>query len=82
MGLDKINFCLQAFVEKNLVKVQRFSQGENKLRHAYVLTSPGVTEKLKLKSKFSGWKVAEYGTLEAEIKSLKAEMNSVKGGPR
>ncbi len=82
MGLGKINSCLQAFVEKNLVKVQKFSQGENKLRNAYVLTSLGVTEKSKMKSKFSRWKVAEYGTLEAEIKAFRAEMNSVKGGPR
>ena len=82
MGLGKINSCLQAFVEKNLVKVQKFSQGENKLRNAYLLISLGVTEKLKMKSKFSRWKVAEYGTLEAEIKAFRAEMNSVKGGPR
>jgi hypothetical protein len=82
VGLDKINFCLQAFVEKDLAKVQRFSQGENKLRHAYLLTSLEVTEKLKLKSKFSRWKVAEHGALEAVIKAFKAEMNSLKGGPR
>ncbi len=62
--------------------MQKFSQGENQQRHAYPLTSLEVPEKLKLKSKFSRWKVTEYGTLEAEIKSLKAEMNSVKGGPR
>jgi hypothetical protein len=75
---------LQAIVEKDLVKTQKFSQGENKPRHACLLTSLGVTEKvkLKLKSKFSRWKVAECGTLEAEIKALKAQTNSLKGGPR
>ena len=80
MGLCKINFCLRVFVEKDLVKTQKFSQGENQQRHAYSLTSLEAPEKLK--SKFSRWKVAEYGTLEAEIKAFRAEMNSVKGGPR
>jgi EPS-associated MarR family transcriptional regulator len=82
VGLGTINFCFQALVEKGLVKMQNFSQSKNKLRYAYLLTPAGVAEKSKLTAEFLRRKVAEYETLQAEIEKLKAEMNSVKGGPQ
>mgnify|MGYP003348216037 CR=1 FL=1 len=80
VGLGTINFCFQALVEKGLVKMQNFSQSKNKLRYAYLLTPTGVAEKSKLTAEFLKRKVAEYETLQAEIQTLKAEMNSEKGG--
>ena len=41
VGLGTINFCLQALVEKGLVKMQTFSQSKDKLRYAYLLTPAG-----------------------------------------
>jgi len=82
VGLGTINFCFQALVEKGLVKMQNFSQTKNKLRYAYLLTPAGVSEKPKLTAEFLKCKVAEYETLQVEIEMLKAEMNSVKGGPQ
>jgi EPS-associated MarR family transcriptional regulator len=80
VGLGTINFCFQALVEKGLVKMQNFSQSQNKLRYAYLLTPAGVAEKSKLTAEFLKRKVAEYETLQAEIQTLKAEINSEKGG--
>ena len=82
MGLGTINFCFQALVEKCLIKMQNFSQSKNKLRYVYLLTPTGVAEKSKLTAEFLRRKVAEYEALQAEILALKAEMNSVKGGPQ
>ena len=82
VGLGRINFCFQALVEKGLVKMQNFSQSKNKLRYVYLLTPTGVAEKSKLAAEFLRRKAAEYETLQAEIEKLKAEMNSVKGGPQ
>jgi len=79
VGLGTTNFCFQALVEKGLVKMQNFSQSKNKLRYAYLLTPAGVAEKSKLTAEFLKRKVAEYETLQAEIQTLKAEMNSEKG---
>ncbi len=79
VGLGTINFCFQALVEKGLVKMQNFNQSKNKLRYAYLLTPAGVAEKSKLTAEFLKRKVAEYETLQAEIQTLKAEMNSEKG---
>lgn len=74
VGLGTINFCFQALVEKGLVKMQNFSQSNNKLRYAYLLTPAGVAEKSKLTAEFLRRKVAEYETLQAEIDVLKSEL--------
>lgn len=62
--------------------MQNFSQSKNKLRYAYLLTPPGVAEKSKLTAGFLKRKVTEYETLQAQIETLKSEMNSLKGGPQ
>jgi len=80
VSLGSINFCFQALVEKGLVKIHNFSQSKNKLRYAYLLTPAGAAEKSKLTAEFFRRKVAEYEALQAEIQTLKAEMNSEKGG--
>ena len=80
VGLGTVNFCFQALVEKGLVKMQNFSQSKSKLRYVYLLTPAGVNEKSKLTAKFLRLKMAEYEQLQAKIKELKAEVNSVKGG--
>ena len=80
VGLGTINFCFQALVEKGLVKMQNFSQSNNKLRYVYLLTPAGVAEKSILTAKFLRRKVADYEALQVEIEALKAEMNSMNGG--
>jgi len=82
VGLGTINFCFQALVEKGLVKMQNFSHCKNKLRYVYLLTPAGVAEKSKPTAMFLRRKVAEYEALRDEIKALRAEMNTVKGGPQ
>ena len=80
VSLGSINFCFQALVEKGLVKIHNFSQSKNKLCYAYSLTPAGAAEKSKLTAEFLRRKVAEYEALQAEIQTLKAEINSEKGG--
>ena len=74
ISLGSINFCFQALVEKGFVKMENFSQSPNKLRYAYLLTPTGVAQKSKLTAEFMKRKVAEYGALQVEIESLKAEI--------
>jgi EPS-associated MarR family transcriptional regulator len=80
VSLGSINFCFQALVEKGSVKIQNVSQSKNKLRYVYLLAPAGAAEKSKLTAEFLRRKVAEYEALQAEIQTLKAEMNSEKGG--
>jgi EPS-associated MarR family transcriptional regulator len=74
VGLGTINFCFQTLVEKGSVKMQNFSQSNNKLRYAYLLTPAGMAEKSKLTAEFLRRKVAEYEVLQAEIQALRAEL--------
>lgn len=75
VGLGTINFCFQALVKKGLVKMQNFSQSNNKLRYAYLLTPAGLAQKSKLTAEFLMRKLAEYEMLRVEIEVLRMEID-------
>lgn len=66
-----INYCLNALIEKGLVKIHNFSQNQNKFGYAYLLTPSGISEKALLTASFLKRKLLEYEALEVEIKALK-----------
>jgi EPS-associated MarR family transcriptional regulator len=71
-----INYCLNALVEKGLVKIHNFSQNQNKFGYAYLLTPSGISEKAVLTGSFLKRKLQEYEALNAEIKALKLEIET------
>ena len=73
VSLGKINFCLNALVEKGCLKVNNFRNSDNKLAYAYLLTPQGVEEKARITVYFLKYKVQEYERLRAEIEELKFE---------
>jgi EPS-associated MarR family transcriptional regulator len=73
MSVGGLNYCLNALIDKGLVKMQNFSQSKNKFGYVYLLTPKGISEKVTLTSKFLERKQAEYEALKAEIESLKAQ---------
>ena len=70
----KMNYCLNALMEKGLVKLQNFSNSQHRWRYAYVLTPDGFARKAALTSRFLKRKMAEYEALKAEIDALMAEV--------
>jgi EPS-associated MarR family transcriptional regulator len=42
ISIGKINYCLNALVEKGNVKIKNFSNSGNKPAYAYLLTTRGV----------------------------------------
>lgn len=70
----KMNYCLNALMEKGLVKLQNFSNSQHRWRYAYVLTPSGLAEKAALTGRFLKRKIAEYEALRTEIESLKSEL--------
>lgn len=74
VSLGKANYCLQALMEKGLVKVNNFKNSNNKKAYMYLLTSKGIAEKGRATVRFFDRKVAEYEALRREIASLKREM--------
>lgn len=73
VSLGKVNFCLNALVEKGCVKINNFRNSDNKLAYAYLLTPRGLEEKARMTVHFLKYKVQEYERLRAEIEELKLE---------
>src|ERR1035437_1899455 len=48
MSLGGVNYCLQALLEKGLVKIHSFNSSKRKLAYAYLLTPTGILEKAAL----------------------------------
>lgn len=70
----KMNYCLNALIEKGLVKLENFQNSQHKFKYAYLLTPAGIAEKAKLTNRFLKRKIAEYEALRAEIAALQAEL--------
>lgn len=73
VSLGKVNFCLNALVEKGCLKVNNFRNSNNKLAYAYVLTPRGIELRARMTVQFLKFKVREYERLKAEIEELKRE---------
>lgn len=73
ISLGKVNFCLNALVEKGCLKVNNFRNNSNKLAYAYLLTPKGVDEVARMTVAFLKYKMQEYEQLRSEIEALKQE---------
>lgn len=73
ISLGKVNFCLNALIEKGCLKVNNFRNNDNKLVYAYLLTPKGVEQKARMTIEFLQIKMQEYELLRVEIEELKRE---------
>jgi EPS-associated MarR family transcriptional regulator len=73
VSLGKVNYCLQALIEKGLVKANNFRNSQNKAAYMYLLTPKGIEEKASITLHFLKYKMAEYQALKKEISLLKRE---------
>lgn len=74
ISLGRVNYCIQALIEKGLVKAKNFRNSKNKAGYAYLLTPSGIEEKIKITAYFLKRKVEEYEALEKEITQLRDEV--------
>lgn len=73
ISLGRVNYCVQALVEKGFVKASNFRNSQNKVAYSYLLTPRGLEEKVRATAHFLKRKVAEYEALEKEIDLLRKE---------
>ena len=76
VSLGKVNYCVNALIEKGLVKARNFRNSQNKLAYAYLLTPRGIEQKTAVTVQFLRRKVNEYEALRREIAELKREVES------
>lgn len=73
VSLGKVNYCLNALVEKGSLKIDNFRKSNNKLAYAYLLTPQGIESRARMTVQFLRRKVQEYERLKAEIEELRRE---------
>ena len=66
-SLGKLNYCINALIQKGLVKIDNFKNNPNKIVYRYLLTPKGISLKTKLTISFMKKKMAEYDELKKEI---------------
>lgn len=76
ISLGKVNYCIQALIEKGMVKAGNFKNSQNKQAYAYLLTPQGIEDKAKVTARFLNRKLVEYEALQAEIEHLRREVLS------
>jgi len=70
-SVGKINYILNALIDKGLIKVQNFATAKQKKKYKYLLTKKGIEEKIRLTEKFIQQKKQEYDELQAELEMMK-----------
>lgn len=73
VSLGKTNYCLNALIDKGLIKARNFYKNKKKSAYIYYLTPKGLEEKAKVTYRFLQSKISEYEKIKAEIQSLKNE---------
>lgn len=83
ISLGRVNFCLQALVDKGLIKANNFRNSANKRAYLYLLTPKGIEEKARVTVRFLKYKLAEYEAIKHELEELQkeAEKNGVQQVP-
>lgn len=73
ISLGKINFMVNALIDKGIIEAKNFKNSKNKLGYMYMLTPEGIKTKIRLAQEFFVWKLEQYEALKLEIERLKEE---------
>jgi EPS-associated MarR family transcriptional regulator len=73
MSAGGLNNCLNALIDKGIVKMQNFSSTKKMFKCVYLLTSMGMAEKLATLDLLLNRKMVDYVAFKLEISKLKSE---------
>ena len=76
-SVGKINYVLNALIDKGLIKSENFMTSQNKRKYTYLLTDAGIKEKMHLTAKFIQKKKAEYKELQRELEQDKQKWGNI-----
>lgn len=79
ISLGKVNYCVQALVQKGLVKMGNFRRNDNKLVYSYLLTPSGIEAKARLTLSFLKQRITEFEAIRAEIEELSRDASRNQG---
>lgn len=78
LSLGKVNYLVNALLNKGYIKARRFKNSKNKIAYTYVLTPRGVSAKVTQTYHFLQTKLDEYHRLRQEISMLKQETETIR----
>ena len=73
LSLGRVNYLVNALIEKGYIKAQRFKNSRNKIAYMYIITPKGFSAKVSQTYKFLQRKLEEYDRLRQEIETLRQE---------
>jgi EPS-associated MarR family transcriptional regulator len=73
ISVGKVNYCLNALIERGWLKARNFKNNKNKRAYMYYVTPRGFEEKARVTMRFFRQRLAEYESLSAEIEALRRE---------
>jgi len=79
ISLGKINYFLNALIDKGIIEAKNFKNAKNKLAYTYLLTPEGIRLKFQLIQQFLDWKTREYEKLKEELESYKNMLSVYQG---
>lgn len=71
ISLGKINYFINALIDKGIIEAKNFKNAKNKLGYMYLLTPEGIRIKFQLIQQFLEWKTREYERLKEELEDYK-----------
>ena len=74
LSLGKVNYIVNALLEKGYIRTERFKNSKNKMAYLYILTPKGMAEKIRQTHAFLKLKTTEYEQLKEEIDQLGQEI--------
>jgi EPS-associated MarR family transcriptional regulator len=75
ISLGKVNYLVNALLEKGYIKAKRFKNSKNKIAYVYILTPKGISARVSQTYTFLQRKVKEYEKLKEEIEALKNDVH-------
>ncbi|HCD38140.1 MAG TPA: MarR family EPS-associated transcriptional regulator [Candidatus Omnitrophica bacterium] len=71
ISLGKVNFFINALIDKGIIEAKNFKNVKNKLAYTYLLTPEGLRLKFQLIRQFLDCKTREYERLKVELEAYK-----------
>ena len=75
ISLGKVNFFINALIDKGIIEAKNFKNAKNKLGYMYLLTPQGIRIKFQLIQQFLDWKTREYENLREELEAYRGMLS-------
>src|SRR3989338_3543001 len=76
ISLGKINYFINALIDKGIIEAKNFKNAKNKLSYMYLLTPQGIRIKFQLIQQFLDWKTREYENLREELEAYRGMLSA------